>query len=248
MLKKVSIILIMIFALIGLISNVNAEGTSFSLEKDSIDIVLNGTKYLSYSGGAGTITWTSSDTSIATVNEGTVKGLGIGEATITATRGEETATCTVNIVYNAIQIGANESNNVSKVNLILNEHDTETLVATVKDWNYENVDDAVVNWKSSDSSVVAIDSITGEMTAKKSGSVTITVEAAGVEDTCEVTVFDALDFINFENAKYETSLNGYTENLKISGVTPKQGTELDYYFMITSNDTKPELITKNRKN
>lgn len=225
---------------------VNAE-SSFSLEQDSVDVTLNGTKYISYSGGTGTVTWASEDTSIATVDNGTIRGLKIGQTTITATRGDETDTCTVKVIYSSIQIGANEYNSVSKVNLVLNEHDTETLIATVKDGAYENVNNAVVNWKSSDSSIVTIDATSGKMNAIKSGTVTITAEAAGVSDTCEVTVYDAPDFTDFKNAKYETSLNGYTENLKISGVTPKDSSGYNYYYIITSSNTKPELIVKHRK-
>lgn len=249
MLKKLYFILILIstFLLLGLNSNVNAE-TKFSFVQDSDNVSLNGTKYLLYSGGTGKITWTSGDTSIATVDNGNVRGLKIGETTITATRGDETATCKVKVVYDSIQIGANEYSSVSKVNLVLNEHDTETLIATVKDGASKIVNDAVVNWKSSDSSIVTIDSITGKMKAVKSGTATITVEAAGVSKTCNVTVYDAPYFTDFKNAKYETSLNGYTESLKISGVTPKDSIEYNYYYIITSSNTKPELIVKHRKN
>ena len=226
--------------------SVNAE-SNFSLDKDSVDVTLNGTKYISYSGGTGTVTWSSADTSIATVDNGSVKGLKIGATTITATRGNETATCKVKVVYGSIQIGANEYNTVSKVNLVLNEHNTETLVAEVKDGASKNVNNAVVNWKSSDNTIVTIDASSGKMNAVKSGTATITAEAAGVTDTCEVTVYDAPDFTDFKNAKYETSLNGYTENLKISGVTPKDSSEYNYYYIITSSNTKPKIIVKHRK-
>ncbi len=246
MLKKVLFVLGIILLMIGLSHTVNAE-TNFSLEQDSVDVRLNETKYLSYSGGTGTIIWTSKDPSIATVDNGTVKGLKIGETTITAKRGEETATCLVKVVYDSIQIGANESNNVSRVNLVLTEHDTETLVAAVKDGEFKDVSNPIIRWKSSDSSIVQIDASSGKMTALKTGTVTITAEAAGVSKTCEVTVYDAPEFTDFKNAKYETSLDGYTENLKISGITPKDSTGYDYYYIITSDNTKPELVIKHRK-
>lgn len=245
MLKKILIIIVVVLMTIGLNSIVNAE-TEFTLDKSSVDVVLNGTKYIPYSGGTGTVTWSSEDTSIATVDNGTVRGLKIGETTITATRGEETATCNVKVVYNSIQIGANEGTSVSQVNLVLDEHNTENLYAKVTDYEFESVNDAVVNWTSSDDSTVAVDETSGTITAVKSGTATITAEAAGVSDTCEVTVFTAPEFTNFENAKYETSLNGYDENLKISGVTPKDSTGYNYYYIITSNNTKPQIITKHR--
>lgn len=247
MFKKKIIVLSTILLLLALSSKVNSE-TNFSLEKDNYDIRLNGTTYIYYSGGTGEITWTSQDPSIATVEDGAVKGLKIGETTITAKRGDETASCQVKVIYNSIKIGGNQGASVSKVNLVLNEHDSETLYATVTDYAYENVNDAVVNWKSSDNSVVTIDASSGKMKALKSGTSTITAEVAGASDTCEVTVFDAPAFTDFKNAKYETSLNDYTESLVISGVTPKDTIKNNYYYIITSSNNKPEIVTnKSRK-
>lgn len=45
-----------------------------------------------------TVTWTTSDASVATVSEGVVKGTGIGTVTITATAGDKSATCTFEVV------------------------------------------------------------------------------------------------------------------------------------------------------
>lgn len=243
--SKYLIITIILIALITIFNGkVYAETSKFSFDKESVDVTLNGTKYISYTGGTGSITWSSSDTSIATVNNGVVKGLKIGETTITAKRGEETASCKVKVIYNSLQIGGNESKNVSKVNLILNEHDTENLYATVKDNEYKEVSNAQVKWTSSDSTIVTVDSNSGKIKALKAGTANITATAAGVTDSCEVTVYSAPEFTNFTNAKYETSLNGYSENLKISGITPKDSIGYNYYFMITPNSTKPELVTK----
>lgn len=244
MLKKCSIILIVLLFFLGLGHKVQAD-TPFSLDKESIDVKLNGTGVISFSGGTGSITWNSKDPSIATVENGLIRGKKIGETIITATRGTETATCTVKVIYSSIQIGANQGTNASKISLILNEHNTENLFASVKDFNYNNIDNAVVNWKSSDNSVVTVDA-NGKINAIKSGTSTITAESTGVIDTCEVTVYEAPDFTDFKNAKYETDLEFNTETLKISGISPKDDSKNLYYYIITSNNTKPELIlTKN---
>lgn len=126
--KIVFIIVVTILILTLFNIKVYAEDTKFSLSEESIEVNLNGTKFLSYSGGSGSVTWESNDPSIATVNNGTIDGKKIGTTTITATRGNETASCTVNVVYNSLTIGGNEGKSVSSVNLILGEHDTETLI------------------------------------------------------------------------------------------------------------------------
>ena len=222
---------------------VYAEDT-FSLEKESINVNLNGTAYLYYSGGSGSITWTSSDSSIATVDNGTVTGLKIGTATITATRGSETASCTVNVVYNSLTIGGNQGNNVGSVNLILGEHESETLIAKVEDIKFTEVSNPNVTWTSSNTSIVTVDNSTGTITGVKAGTATITATAAGVSDTCEVTVYDTPIFTDFSNAKYETTLNWTTETLQITGIKPNTDNYTNYYYMITSNSSKPNIVMK----
>ena len=48
-----------------------------------------------------TVTWTSSNTSAATVENGVIKGVGTGRTTITATAGNQSATCSVLVVKNS---------------------------------------------------------------------------------------------------------------------------------------------------
>lgn len=241
--KKIFILMSLLLIFLAVLSvKVSAETTKFTFEKDNLDVVINGSKYISYSGGTGSITWTSSDPSVATVEDGLVKALKIGETTITATRGEETATCKVKVIYEEIRIGANENESVSKVNLILNEHETENLLASVKDSNFEEVSNAEVTWTSSNDTIVTVEKSSGKIKALKSGKATITATVVGATNSVEVNVYDAPVFTDFSNAKYETTLEYYSENLKISGVTPKDDSNNGYYFIITSNNTKPELI------
>lgn len=228
-----SLIFIMMFGI-----KVYATDEPFSLEQESVDVRLNGTKWIAYEGGSGTITWESSDTTVATVNEyGTVSGLKIGKTTITATRGEETDTCIVNVVYGSISIGRQYDDNISNLNLILNEHDTEKLKATVEDDKYEAVEGATITWSSSNESIVTVDQ-KGTIKGLKAGTATITATAAGVSDTCEVTVYNGPVFTDFSNGKYELLFDTDVD-LKITGITPKE--ESYYYYIITSDNTKPTL-------
>ena len=80
---------------------------SVGFSEDSATVYLNGTKELSaqttLNGSAfGGVTWTSSDESVATVENGVVTGVSIGTVTITATSincPSVSATCTVTIKY-----------------------------------------------------------------------------------------------------------------------------------------------------
>lgn len=242
--KKIFILMSLLLIFLAVLSvKVSAETTKFTFEKDNIEVVINGSKYISYSGGTGSITWTSSDPSVATVEDGLVKALKIGETTITATRGEETDTCKVKVVYDSIKIRGNEGDYISNVNLILNEHETENLSASVKGEYSTEIYNAEVTWTSSNDTIVTVEKNSGKIKALKSGKATITATVAGATDSVEVNVYDAPVFTDFSNAKYETTLEYYSENLKISGVTLKDDSNNGYYFIITSNNTKPELKT-----
>lgn len=236
--KIYSIILVLLFVL--LVFNVSVYATetaSFALSLESINVTLNGTNFISYEGGDGLVTWESSDEDIATVENGTITGHSIGTATITATRGEETDTCQVIVVYESINIERRQES-VSELNLVLGEYETESLNAIVEDDDYAEVENALVTWKSDDDSVVAVDQ-NGKIKGLKAGKAMITASAAGVSDTCEVTVVDGPVFTDFSNAKYELLFDVSTD-LKITGITPKE--DGDYYYVITPNDTKPTII------
>ena len=238
---KIMVIILGIIMVLFLCNNkVNAE---FAFSEQSIEVKLNGRKDILYIGGSGNITWKSNDSSIVTVNDGTVEGKKIGTTTVTATRGEETATCTVNVVYESISIGSNRSNAENNVNLFLGEHDSEKLVAIAKDGNNETVSNPAVTWTSSDTNVVTVDKATGVIKAVKAGKATITAEAAGVSNTCGVTVYASPVFTDFSNAKYEEEYEGaWCSRLKVTGVeTGAEKAVSKYYFLITSNTAKPNI-------
>ena len=130
------------------------------------------------------ITFTSSDESIATVNNGKVTFKGYGTATITATTASgKTAACTVKInrAVSGVRL------DYSKLSLKTGE--TAALTATVYPSNAAN---KAVKWISSTPDVASVDQ-TGKITALKPGITTITVETedGGYTATCNVTVIDS---------------------------------------------------------
>ncbi len=78
------------------------DPTGISLNKTTASVEVGKTTQLNASlqpyGATGTITWTSNNTSVATVsNSGLVTGKAVGNATITATCGTYSASCTVTV-------------------------------------------------------------------------------------------------------------------------------------------------------
>lgn len=115
------------------------------------------------------LVWTSSDTSLATVNNtGLVKFLADGNVTITAAWTSQNVSGTKAIVITepdsySLSIAANDSYSTS---------DTPTLTATAQK---DGVTDttATITWSSSDTSIATIDS-TGKVTFLKAGNITFT--------------------------------------------------------------------------
>ena len=134
-----------------------------------------------------TLTWLSSNTNVATVDqEGKVTAVKEGVATITVTTvNGRRAECkiTVNKPSENIPI---ESVSLDKTTLTLEEQEAETLVATINP--SDTTDDKTLTWKSNNPEVATVDQ-EGKVTAVKEGTTTITVTTVnGKEATCTVTV------------------------------------------------------------
>lgn len=130
-----------------------------------------------------TVEWTSSDTSVATVDkDGVVRGVKTGSTTITAKTndGGFEASCTVNVI-NAVK-----GITVSDTRIALYPNKTKQLKASVTPADADNPN---VVWESNDDEVATV-SETGLVTAKMPGTATITVKSVDGEytATCTVTV------------------------------------------------------------
>ena len=130
------------------------------------------------------VLWMSSNSSIATVNDGVVTAVKQGKAIITAKSddGGKTATCEVTVNAKVYHV---ESVTLSHASAELTEGDELTLTATV---NPSNASNKSVIWTSSDESVARV--INGKVLALKSGTATITVKTVdgGKTAICDVAV------------------------------------------------------------
>ena len=127
------------------------------------------------------VTFTSSDTAVATVDAGgKVKAVAPGSAVITAEAGDCQATCQVTVEARTVAV---ESVTLNKSSLTLNEGESYDLTATV---NPENATDPTVTWASSDPAVASVSE--GHVEALQAGTAVITARAGGKEARCTVTV------------------------------------------------------------
>lgn len=97
---------------------VNNPTQSVALNKTSLALDLSGTKTaaltatLTPANATDSVVWTSSDSTVASVSNGTVTALKAGNATITATAGGKSASCTVTVTCShsgAEKVDANEA-------------------------------------------------------------------------------------------------------------------------------------------
>lgn len=131
------------------------------------------------------VTYTSSNTSVATVNSsGVVTGVAKGTATITATTTDgsnKSGSITVTVKKAVTGVSLN------KTSLTLDEGKTETLTATVSP---SDASVTTVSWSSSNTSIATVNS-SGVVTAKSKGTCTITATStddSNKKATCSVTV------------------------------------------------------------
>ena len=185
-----------------------------------------------------TVTWTSSDEAVATVDQtGKVTAVKAGEAVITAKAGEKTATCkvTVNAPFIAV-----DGIKLDKTEAILIEGETMTLVATVTP---DDATDKAVTWTSSDEAVATVDQ-TGKVTAVKAGEAVITAKAGEKTATCKVTVnAPVIEVIEIILNESEVDLKvGETVEL-VATVTPDDATDKTVTW--TSSDETIATVDEN---
>ncbi|MCD8183424.1 MAG: Ig-like domain-containing protein [Bacteroides sp.] len=180
--------------------------SSVSLNKATLSIVAGTTETLTATiapdnAADKAVSWQSSNTAAATVNEdGVVTAVAAGTTTITVTThdGAKTDVCAVTVTNAPVAV---TDVTLNKTILSLGIGDTETLAATVAPADATNPS---VAWSTSDAAVATV--ADGVVTAVAAGTATITVTTTDGNKTavCAVTVSDApkLLMLGAKNEKF----------------------------------------------
>ena len=179
--------------------------TSLTLDKTSLSLAVGETAQLTATvkpddATDKTVTWTSSDESVAKVDKGKVTTLKAGKATIAAKCGGKTAECAVTVIVPVSSI------TLDKTSLSLAVGETAQLTATVKP---DDAADKNVTWTSSDESIIKVDN--GKVTAIKAGHATVIAKSGNKLAICYVTVMSPTPLISY------TTVNGESVDEFVSG-------------------------------
>ena len=155
------------------------------------------------------IYWETSDNSVVLVENGVIKTVGVGSATIVAKSGsiEETMYITVvegdentpEVIDDGKEVKAT-SITLNQENIVLTEGDSYTLTSIIKP---DNTTNKQVTWSSSDSTIVSVDNY-GNIKALKSGEANIVVKTSNdISATCIVKVNEKVEEKKEEEKKEE---------------------------------------------
>ena len=183
-----------------------------------------------------TITWSSADTSIATVNNGEVTAVASGTTEITASVGNKSVKATVRVLKTIDNITISEST------LTLNRNESKKLSVTITPEDAD--EDKTIEWKSSDATSVSVTN-DGTIKALKITTTPVTITATlknGKKTECNVTVVAPITKveINKTSAKIE---KGKTEKLTLT-ITPEDTTD-DTTVTWSSNNTEVATVDAN---
>lgn len=164
--------------------NFKVPVSSITLSKSSVDLLIGDSETISATvvptfASSTSVSWTSSNATVATVENGVIKALTKGTTVITASADGVSSTCSVTV-------NATEATGVklSSTSATLNVNETLQLTATLEPSSAESN----LTWSSSDVKIVTV-SDKGLVTAVAKGTATITVTTAnGKTASCSITV------------------------------------------------------------
>lgn len=166
LLKSIVSILLAVFMLVPLTMTNAFAANDIKISKSSLTITEGKTSTLKVTGTSDTITWSSSNESIATVSKkGVVSAKAVGKATITAKVGKTKLTCEISVKTNKIL--------TSESTIDIVKGDSASVTIKIKD-----IDD--ISYGSTDKSVCTV-----KMNSKKTS---ITIKAVG-KGTASIKIY-----------------------------------------------------------
>ena len=172
------------------VSSVAISGTGVSGGKATINVGagLNLTATVSPSNASDkTVKWATSNAAVATVDaNGAVRAVKAGNAAITATAGDKSASILVTVKENGVAVETIRitGNGIANKNLsIAAGEEGQLSIQTTP----ANASVSPIYWSSSDTSIATVTG-SGKVTAKKMGTVAISVTAGGKTDAIVLTV------------------------------------------------------------
>ncbi len=189
-------------AAVAVSANNWAEET-YALSASSQSLAVGQTVDLSVTPAYGYVKWTSSDTSVATVSNGTVTGVAGGTATVTATVRGQTMSCSVTVYEYTLNRTSVQINSDQTAQLTVTSNPSAELPEIV--WTSENEEVATV--------------VNGLITAVGGGQTVIKANVAGIVLECTVSVSEYTYSLTQE---LSLDLNGTAVSQLTVDVTPEK--------------------------
>lgn len=184
------------------------------------------------------VTWSSSDNTTVTVEDGVVTGKKVGTATITA----ETSNglkATAEVIVKEIAVTKVTLSETTATMTIGGELE---LTATIEP---KNATDQRLTWSSSDTGVATVDS-NGKVTAKAAGTATITATAAsGITAACEITISDEVIEVTAVTLDRTKATVKVGKSLQLTATIEPSGAT-DQKLEWTSSDSDIAIVTDGR--
>ena len=219
------------------VTGVTLDKTSAYLEKPGDTVTLKATAAPEDTTQSKSVTWSSSDSTIAAVDRnGKVTAVKGGKAEITAkTVNGKTAVCNVTVRIPAAKVTLNLENK----NIEMEKGSSLVLAAVLEPADTTDG----LTWATSDSNIVTVGT-DGKITAVNAGTATITAKAGDISVECKVTV--GISISTLELSETDLSLKKGENKTLTATVNPPDTTE-DKTVTWTSSDSKVAAVDKDGK-
>ena len=209
--------------------------TGISLNKSTLTLNVGGTNtliatVLPSNATNKSVTWSTNNSSVASVNNGTVTAHAKGQATITVTTADGGYSASCSVTVNEVSTTVNvQGVTLSTNTLSMKVRGTANLTANIRPSNATNKN---VTWSTNNNAVASVSN--GLVTANSVGQATIRVATAdgGYTDSCLVTVSEATT---------TTSVTGVTLNNSTLTMNKIGGTQTLGYTITPSNATNKNV-------